>query len=66
MEDSDSLYVDDCNFLYYILEPGTRWIDEDKTMKVVENLVDRDNEVPEDVRSMEEIVKMANSICSIL
>ena len=66
MEDSDSQYVDDYNFLYYILEPGTRWIDEDETMKVVENLVDQDKEVPEDVRSMDEIVKMANSICPIL
>ena len=37
VEDSDSLNVDDYNFLYYILEPGTRWIDEDETMKVVEN-----------------------------
>ena len=66
VEDSDSLYVEDYNFLYYILEPGTRWIDEDETMKVVEDLVDQDNEVPEDVRSMEEIVKMANLICPIL
>ena len=66
VEDSDSLYVDDYKFLYYILEPGTRWIDEDETMKVVENLVDRDKEVPENVRSMDEIVKMANSICPVL
>ena len=40
VEDSDSLYVDDYNFQYYILEPGTRWIDEDETMKVVEDLVE--------------------------
>ena len=66
VEDSDQLHVDDYNFLYYILEPGTRWIDENETMKVVENLFDQDKEVPEDVRSMDEIVKMAKSICSIL
>ena len=66
VEDSDSLCVDDYNFLYYILEPGTRWIDEGETMKVVENLVDRDKEIPEDVRSMDETVKKTNSICPVL
>jgi len=35
-------------------------------MKVIEELIDQDKEIPEDVRSMEEIVKMANSICPIL
>ena len=70
MKKSDSLYVDDYNFLFYVLAPGTRWIEEDKCMKIVEDLIEqdkiKDEQTPVDVRSMEEIVKMANSICPIL
>ena len=35
-------------------------------MKVMDDLVEQDKNVPEDVRSMQEIVKMANSIFPIL
>ena len=66
VEDSDSLYVDDYNFLFYILAPGTKLSAEDNQMRIVEDKVEIDQEIPEDVRSMREIIKMANSICPIL
>ena len=42
MKESDSLYVDDYNFLFYVLAPETRWIEEDKCMKTVEDLIEQD------------------------
>ena len=49
-----------------MLQPGMRWIEEDKRMRIREELIQKDKETHDDVRSMKEIVKMANSICSIL
>ena len=42
-----------------------RWVGDKKT-KIIEDPIDRDKEIPEDARSMEEIVNKANSICPIL
>ena len=66
VEGSDSLYVDDYNFVFYVLQPGMRWIEEDKRMRIREELIKKDKETHDDVRSTKEIVKMANSICLIL
>ena len=66
VEESDSLYVDDYNFVFYILPPGMRWKHKDKKMEIEHCLIQQDMEKADDVRSMEEIIKMANSICPIL
>ena len=68
VSDTDSLYVDDYNFMYNIFPLGTRWNEEEKRMKTLTHLKEEDEKRGEleDERTMKEIVKMANSICPII
>ena len=66
VEEFDSLYVDDYNFVFHILPPGMRWKDDEKRMEIEQDLIEQDMTMADDVRSMKEIIKMANSICPIL
>ena len=66
VEESDSLYVDDYNFVFHILPSGMRWKDDEKKMEIEQNLIEQDMTMADDVRSMKEIIKMANSICPTL
>ena len=66
VEESDSQYVDDYNFVFHILPPGMRWRDDETKMEIEQNLIEQDMTMADDVRSMKEIIKMANSICPIL
>ena len=43
-----------------------RWKDDEKKMEIEQNLIEQDMTMADDVRSMKEIIKMANSICPIL
>ena len=61
-----SLYVDDDGLSYEFLPPGARWDSEEKRMVVQPELIDGDLEIKEDVRTMQEISKMADSICPVL
>lgn len=51
------------NFLFYILATEMRWIVEDNQMRIVEDQVEKDQEIQGDVRSMHEIT---NSTCLVL
>ena len=67
VDETDSIYVDDYNVLYYILPAGTRWnVNQNEAkMEVVDDLINEDGECSEDLRSLREIVKMA-SICLVI
>ena len=54
--------------MYCILALGTRWDEEEKRMKAQRYLKEEDKKggEPDDVKTMKEIVKMANSNCPIL
>ena len=61
-----SLYVDDDSLFYEFLPPGCRWDLEQKKMVVNPDLIEGDLQEKEDVRTMTEISKMADSICPAL
>ena len=60
------LYVDDYNMVYFVLPAGTRWDEEKKRMVVQEDRIEEDEQRPGDIRTMEEMTKMANSIIPII
>ena len=60
------IYVDDDFLFYEFLPPGARWCSETRRMEVRPELVERDLEEKEDIRTMREISKMADSICPVL
>ena len=60
------IYVDDDFLQYEFLPPGTRWCSERNRMEVMPELVVVDMEEKEDVRTMREISRMADSICPVL
>ena len=60
------IYVDDDFLVFEFLPPGTRWCAESKMMEVNQDLVEVDLEEKEDVRTMREVSKMADSICPVL
>ena len=60
------IYVDDMNIVFHPLPPGTRWCKEERKMIVMHDKLEEDNEVPKDKRSMNEMRKMANTICPII
>lgn len=60
------LYVDDYNMVYFVLPAGTRWDEEKKKMVVHEDRIEEDKKRPGDIRTMEEMTKMANSIIPII
>ena len=60
------LYVDDYNMVYFVLPAGTRWDEDKKKMVVQEDRIEEDEQRPGDIRTMEEMTKMANSIIPII
>ena len=60
------LYVDDFNLVYFALPAGTRWVEEERKMIIMEDKIEEDNQKPADARTMIEMTKMANSIISII
>ena len=60
------IYVDDDFLTFEFLPPGARWCSETKMMLVQQELIEDDLNEKEDVRSMREMSKMADSICPIL
>ena len=60
------IYVDDDFLQYEFLPPGTRWCSERNRMEVMPELVVVDMDEKEDVRTMREISRMADSICPVL
>ena len=65
VDEADSIYVNDYNFLYYILPTGTRWNENEAKMEV-DDLINEDGECSEDLRFLWEFVKMANFICRVI
>ena len=63
---NSGLYIDDDNLVYFTLPHGARWSDQEQRMEVRPELVNGDLEVPDDVRTMKEMRKMADSICPII
>ena len=65
-------YIDDQNMALKPLDPGTRWVvgpwrsELGGRMVVKEELVEEDKLLPEDMRTMEELRKMANDICPMI
>ena len=65
-------YIDDENMALKPLPPGTRWVQGPwlerfgGKMVVDENLVEEDELLPEDMRTMVEVRKMADSICTMI
>ena len=65
-------YIDDENMAAKPLPPGTRWMEGPwltgfgGKMVVVEALIEEDSLLPEDMRTMTEIRKMADSICPMI
>ena len=59
-------YIDDVNELLRALPAGTRWNAETKEMEIQEDQVENDLQVPADVRTMEQIVKMGSSISEMI
>ena len=65
-------YIDDQNMAVKPLAPGTRWVvgpwsDRlEGKMVVMEELIKDDELLPADMRTMEELRKMADSICDII
>ena len=60
------LYIDDDNLFFFVLPCGTRWNPETKKLTIEEGEIEDDNQLPGDVRTMREMVKMANSVCPII
>lgn len=60
------LYIDDDNLFYFIPPLGTRWNDEQKMMLIDQDKVEEDRNCQDDVRTMREVTRMANSICPII
>ena len=63
---STGIYVDDMNVIFHPLPPGTRWCNEQRKMIIMRDRIEEDTCEPKDKRSMNEMTKMANSICSII
>ena len=57
------LYIDDDILVFEFLPPGARWSEESRRMEVKQELLKTDLEEQEDVSTMREISKMADSIC---
>ena len=55
-------YVDDTANGMAALPPGTRWGEEEGYMVFLPHLVEEDEEVQADMRTMREVVRMGNSL----
>ena len=51
---------------FYVLPCGTRWNPESRKLEIEEGEIEEDIQLPGDVRTMREMVKMANSVCPII
>ena len=60
------LYIDDDNVFYFTLPLGCRWSDNRGKMIVEEDKVEEDQQIPSDVRTIREMVKMANTVCPVI
>ena len=61
-----SRYVDDTGNGAGALAPGMRWSEEERRMILHPHLVEEDRDIPGDIRTMREVVKMANSITTMV
>ena len=59
-------YVDDVNQAVGSLAPGTRWSEAEKKMIVVESEVANDEGVAADKRTLEQLIKMGNTVCQMI
>ena len=55
-------YVDDSTVALKALDAGVRFDAEKIKMVVVQELVEKDKDIPEDIRTMEELKKIANTL----
>ena len=55
-------YVDDNTVAMKALDAGVRFDAEKIKMVVVQELVESDKDIPEDIRTMEELKKIANTV----
>ena len=60
------IYVDDDFLAFEFLPPGARWCNVNRRIEVKQELVESDLDVEEDLRTMREISRMADSICLVL
>ena len=58
------LYVDDCNYCCEALPPGARLID--GKIEIVQSEVEKDKEIPKDVRTAKIILEIASSIAGFI
>ena len=60
------IYVDDDFLVFEFLPPGARWCDVNRRIEVKQELVEGDLDEAEDLRTIREISRMADSICPVL
>ena len=60
------LFVDDYKVVFFVIPAGSRWDEEKRKMVIHEDKIEEDRERRGDVRTMEDMTKMANSIISII
>ena len=58
------IYVDDCNLGMEALPLGSRLVDGE--VKIIEEEIEKDKDIPDDVRTSNIIVEIANSICDFI
>ena len=58
------IYVDDCNLAMEALPLGSRLVDGE--VKIIEEEIDKDKDIPDDIRTSNIIVDIANSICHFI
>ena len=61
-----SRYVDDTANGTEALKPGVKWSDEEKKMIEHPDLVDEDEQIPNDIRTAKEVAKMGSSISEMI
>ena len=59
------IYVDDMNIIFHPLPPGARWCEEERKMIIMQDRIE-DNGESKDKLTMNEMRKMANTICPII
>ena len=58
------LYVDDCNYCCEALPPGARLIE--GKIEIVQSEVEKDKEIPKDIRTAKIILEIASSIAGFI
>ena len=60
------IYVDDMNVIFHPLPPGSRWCEEERKMIIMQDKIEEDNVKSKDKLTMNEMRRMANTICPII